>query len=146
MSPSWASMRSSMWSNDGHSRWQRRQPSHSSVTRASSFSTACVSKKDGSRGSKVMVLARRNRGPVAYRPAPRILQLLETLEALREAAGVAALGLGQRLEPLGDFREALVAGGLRHARVHLRVLVRLALDRGLQVLAGVAEADAGRGI
>ena len=38
------------------------------------------------------------------------------LEPLREAAGMALLGPGQRLEPLGDLLEALVAGGLGEAR------------------------------
>src|SRR5689334_21759490 len=57
------------------------------------------------------------------------LQLFEALEALREAPGVAALGLGQGLEPVGDLGEALLARGLGHSRVHLRVLVGLAFDR-----------------
>src|SRR5207302_951908 len=58
------------------------------------------------------------------------LQLLEVLQPLREAAGVAALRLGQGLEPLRDLREALFARGPGHARIHLRVLVGLALDGG----------------
>src|SRR5580692_6666058 len=50
----------------------------------------------------------------------------EQREHLREATGVALLGLRQRLEPLGDVVEALVARGLRHAGVHRLVLVGLA--------------------
>ena len=49
------------------------------------------------------------------------------------------LRLRERLEPVGDLVEALVARGLRHARIHVRVLVRLARDRGLQVLAARAD-------
>src|SRR4051812_37128908 len=45
------------------------------------------------------------------------------LEALREAAGMALLGPGQGLQPLGDLLETLLAGGLGEARVHLGVLV-----------------------
>ena len=60
----------------------------------------------------------------------------DVLEALGEAAGVALLGAGQRLEPLGDLLEALVAGGLGEARVHLGVLVGLAGDGRLEVVRG----------
>lgn len=38
------------------------------------------------------------------------------LEALLEPAGVALLGPGQGLQPLGDLDEALVAGGLGEAQ------------------------------
>src|SRR5687768_504165 len=55
------------------------------------------------------------------------------LEALGEATGVRLLGAGQRLEPLGHLVEALFAGRLGEARVHLGVLVGLALDGRLQV-------------
>jgi hypothetical protein len=41
-----------MKSKLGQSRWQRRQPSQISVTRASSFRTAAPSKKAGSDGLK----------------------------------------------------------------------------------------------
>src|SRR5579883_1232374 len=68
-----------------------------------------------------------------------LFSALEHLEHLGEAACVALLGLRQRLEPLGDVVEALFARGLRHARVHGLVLVRLAGDRALQVLLGVAD-------
>src|SRR5580658_2875239 len=67
-------------------------------------------------------------------------------EHLLEAARVALLGLRERLEPLGDVVEALFARGLRHARVHVLVLVRLAGDRGLEVLLGVADGQSRRGI
>src|SRR4051794_19467323 len=58
----------------------------------------------------------------------------DVLEALLEPPGVALLGACERLEPLGNFFEALVARGLREAGVHLRVLVGLARDRRLQVV------------
>src|SRR3954452_12602484 len=67
----------------------------------------------------------------------------EGLEALPEAAGVALLGAGERLEPLGDLLEALVAGRLGEAGVHLRVLVGLALDGRVEVVGGGADGDAG---
>src|SRR5947209_6858365 len=63
----------------------------------------------------------------------------QAVEALLEPTGVRALGAGQRLEPLGDLLEALLARGLREARVHLRVLVGLAGDRGLEVLHAVTD-------
>ena len=53
------------------------------------------------------------------------------LEAGLEAAGVALLGAGERLEPLRDLFEAFVTRGPREARVHLGVLVGLAGDRRL---------------
>jgi hypothetical protein len=56
------------------------------------------------------------------------------------------LGLRQRLEPVRDLAESLVAGSLRHARVHVRVLVRLAGDRRLQVVRGRADRQSGRRI
>src|SRR5690349_968833 len=49
-----------------------------------------------------------------------------------------ALGLRQRLEPIGDLLEAFLARGARHARVHVGVLVRLAGDGSLQIVAGLA--------
>src|SRR5262245_17216804 len=63
-----------------------------------------------------------------------------------ELARVALLRLRQGLEPVGDFDEALLARRLRHARVHVGVLVRLAGDRGLEVERGVADRQIGRGI
>src|SRR5436309_4589575 len=69
--------------------------------------------------------------------------LAQGLETLGEAAGVRLLGLGERLEPLRDLREALAARGLREARVHLGELVGLALDRRLQVLVGRADRRVG---
>jgi hypothetical protein len=63
----------------------------------------------------------------------------DLLEALREATGVALLRASQRLQPLADLLEALVAGGAGEPRVHLGVLLGLALDRRLEV--GVGRAD-----
>src|SRR5215471_18260012 len=72
--------------------------------------------------------------------------LLQVVQALLEAAGVRALGAREGLEPLADLLEALLAGGLREARVHLRVLVGLAGDRRLEVERRVAQRLAGRRI
>ena len=55
--------------------------------------------------------------------------LAERVERPLEAAGMRLLGLGQGLEPVGDLVEAFLAGGARHARIHVGVFVRLAGDR-----------------
>src|SRR5437870_5498458 len=73
-------------------------------------------------------------------------QLVERLEAFGEAARVRLLGLGQRLEPFGGLGEALLARLAREARIHLRVLVSLAFDGGLQVVLGGAELHTGDGV
>src|SRR6185369_11750561 len=73
------------------------------------------------------------RGPCPASALPR-RSATERLETLRETTGMGFLGLRQRLEPLGDLLEPLVARRLGEARVHLRELVRLASDRGLEVL------------
>src|SRR5882757_6532190 len=52
----------------------------------------------------------------------------ERVVRLLEAASVRLLCLGEGLEPLGDLFEPLFAGGLRHARIHRLVFVRLAGD------------------
>src|SRR6266851_589336 len=70
----------------------------------------------------------------------------DLLESLGEAARVRLLGLGQRLEPFRQLREALVTRRLGHARVHLRVLVRLARDDRLEVRLRLADGLAGGGI
>src|SRR6476620_3717734 len=67
-------------------------------------------------------------------------------EALGEATGVGLLGAGQRLQPLGDVLEALVASRLGEARVHLGVLVGLAGDGRLEVVGGGADGLTGDGI
>src|SRR2546428_9201685 len=75
-------------------------------------------------------------------PAPAVTpmrSLAEGLETLGEAAGVRLLGLGERLDPLRNLLEALAACGLREARIHLRELVGLALDRRLEVQLGGAD-------
>src|SRR5512137_3090406 len=59
--------------------------------------------------------------------------LLDAVEHLRELAGVGLLRLGERLEPVGDLGEALLAGGLGEARVHVRVLLGLAGHGRLEV-------------
>ena len=63
-----------------------------------------------------------------------------------EIAVVALLGLGQGLEPVGDFFEALFARRARHTRVHIRVFVSLTGNRRLQVGRRIADRLAGRGI
>ena len=72
--------------------------------------------------------------------------LPKRVERLLEAAGMALLGLGQGLEPVGDFVEAFAARGLGHARIHVGVFVGLARDRGLEIGVGGADRLAGRRI
>src|SRR5690606_34035584 len=71
---------------------------------------------------------------------------VELVQRLLEAVGVAALGLGEGFEPVGNLVEALVPGGFRHAGVHVGVLVGLAGDGGLEVVGGAANGQAGGGI
>src|SRR5215212_3277386 len=71
-------------------------------------------------------------------------RLVQRVEGALEAAGLRLFGLRQGLEPIGDLIEALLAGGARHARIHVGVFVRLAGDRGLQVVAGAADRLSGR--
>src|SRR5688572_7328152 len=44
------------------------------------------------------------------------------------------LGLGERLEPVGDLGKTLFARLLRHARIHVAVFVRLASDCRLEIV------------
>src|SRR5258708_10283387 len=71
------------------------------------------------------------------------LHVVESDQSLVEATGVRLLSARQRLEPLGDLLEALVARGASEARVHLGVLVGLGLDGALEVLLRVADRNAG---
>src|SRR6266478_1037144 len=66
------------------------------------------------------------------------------VERLLEAAGMRLPGLCERLEPVGDFVEAFLAGGAGHARIHVGVSVGLAGDRGLEVVGGRTDRLAGR--
>src|SRR5918995_27776 len=77
---------------------------------------------------------RTNSGAAAHRRVSASSAAADLLEALREATGVALLRASQRLQPLADLLEALVAGGAGEPRVHLGVLVGLALDRRLEVV------------
>src|SRR5688572_24088187 len=63
---------------------------------------------------------------------------LEPVQRLLEAVGVRAFGLRQRLEPVRDLREAFFPRRLRHTRVHVGVLVRLARNGGLEIQLRVA--------
>ncbi len=47
--------------------------------------------------------------------------------------------LGQSLKPLGKFCKPLVASGLGKTRIHLGVLVRFALDGGLEIFFRAAD-------
>src|SRR5438876_7116430 len=86
----------------------------------------------------------RTPGPPAYRRVSAASDAAaDLLEALREATGVALLRASQRLQPLADLLEALVAGGAGEPRVHLGVLVGLALDRRLEVGVGGADLHTG---
>src|SRR5215475_13272069 len=59
---------------------------------------------------------------------------------------MALLGLGERLEPVGNLVETLFARGAGHAGIHVGVFVRFARDRRLQILLRRADRLAGRRI
>src|ERR1700719_999882 len=83
----------------------------------------------------------RFRAPRLFETSPSSVQ---TVERPLEPAGVRFLGLGEGLEPVGDLVEAFVAGGARHARIHVGVFVRLAGNRRAQIVGGAADRLAGR--
>ncbi len=126
--------------NDG--RVRQRQPGTGRSTPASSCARRAVRtpRRDARLASECESGRRRveRSRPGCRIEGPRQL-LAEAFEALLEAAGVRLLGARERLEPLGDFGEALVARRLGEARVHLGVLVGLALDGGLEVLLGAPD-------
>src|SRR5688572_18665709 len=70
----------------------------------------------------------------------------DRVQSLLETIRVRTLGLGQRLEPVGDLGESFFARLLRHARIHVAVFVRLAGDGGLQVHPGLADGQTRRRI
>src|SRR6185503_13633790 len=70
----------------------------------------------------------------------------DRFETFGEAAGVAFLGPGQRLEPFRDLRETFVTRRTGEAGVHLGVLVRLAGDRGPEIVLGRPYRLAGDGV
>src|ERR1700748_1787305 len=72
--------------------------------------------------------------------------LPKPIQRLLEAAGMGLLGLGQGLEPVGDFVKAFRTRGLGHARIHVGIFVGLARDGGLQIGVGAADGLAGRRI
>ena len=57
-----------------------------------------------------------------------------------------ALGLRQRLEPIGDLVMTFLAGRAGHARIHVGVFVRLTRDSSGEVVGGGADRQTGRGI
>src|SRR3989441_5599439 len=83
----------------------------------------------------------RPRAASRARALDRLRRLLasDLLEAFVEPARVRLFRLRKRLEPLRELGEAFLPRGLGHARVHLGVLVRLAGDRGPEVLLGLAD-------
>src|SRR6188768_2812866 len=114
-----------------------------SKTRSSSFSSAASSVNSGLRQSSGW---REGACRLPSRmPVPDVLiQSSDRVEGLLETIGMRALGLRQRLEPIGDFRESFLARLFGHARVHVAVLVRFTGDGGLQVGLGLADGQAGR--
>ena len=63
----------------------------------------------------------------------RFYLVVESVECFLEAVSVRALCLGERLEPVCDFVEAFIACRLRHARVHVGVLMGFAGNSGGEV-------------
>src|SRR5664279_1869054 len=85
-------------------------------------------------------------GPCSSLQRSALASVDQRVERLLVAVRVRALGFGERLEPVGHFVEALGARDLRHARVHVGVLVRLAGNGGHQVLPARADRQPGRRI
>ena len=54
------------------------------------------------------------------------------------------LGFRQRLEPVSDLVEVLVAGRLGHTGIHIRIFVRLSGNRCLEVVARRTDGFSGR--
>ena len=75
-------------------------------------------------------------------PPVRVFLLLQLVEGALEATRVRTLGLGQRLEPIGDFVKALFAGRTRHSRIHVGIFMGFAGDRRLEVVSGLADRQA----
>src|SRR3990172_11543464 len=71
----------------------------------------------------------RKHGHAEARLSPRLLRARpfkfrsvgQLVQGLLEAVRVRALGFGQRLEPIGDFRESFGAVGLLHSLIHFLV-------------------------
>ena len=57
----------------------------------------------------------------------------DRVERLLDAAGMRPPGFGECVEPVGDLVEALLAGALGHAGIHVGVFVRFTGDRRLQI-------------
>src|SRR4051812_19541985 len=70
----------------------------------------------------------------------------DRVERLLEAIRVRTFGLGQRLEPVGDFGKAFFTCLLGHARIHVAVFVRFASNGGLEVRPGLANRQPSRRI
>src|SRR5271154_1228844 len=68
----------------------------------------------------------------------------DAVERFLETPRMGFFGLGQSLEPVGDFGEAFLARGLGHARIHVGVFVSLAGDRGFEIVRGRTDRLAGR--
>ena len=60
-----------------------------------------------------------------------------------KAAGVGLLGLGERLEPLGNLVETFLACRPGHARIHIGVFVRFAGNCGPQIIRSRSDRLAG---
>src|SRR5262249_40533773 len=69
--------------------------------------------------------------------------LAQRVERFLEPAGMTLLGLGKGLEPVGDLIEAFLARGSCHARIHVGVFMRLAMDRRREVMLRRANRPAG---
>src|SRR5205807_3297047 len=63
----------------------------------------------------------------------------DRLQKITEPAGMRFLRLRQRFEPVCDFREALIARGLCHSGIHVRIFVRFPMNGGLEVECRIAE-------
>ena len=71
------------------------------------------------------------------------MQSVHRVEGFLETAGMRLFRFRQRFEPVGAFVETFLAGGFRHARIHVRVFVGFAGNRRFQVGVGRANRLAG---
>src|SRR6185312_10391767 len=99
-----------------------------------------------SAASGTMIHGPRFAESIRWSPVRYSALLAEGVERLLEASGVALLGFGQGLEPIGDLVETFLAGRPRHTRIHVGVFVGFAGDRGNQVLVRRPNRLARRGV
>src|SRR5258708_4392215 len=75
-----------------------------------------------------------------------MMTLAYRTEKIAEASCMGFFGFRQRLKPVGYFGEAFFTSRLCHARVHIGVLVSLAMNGRFEIQLGIAERLVSRGV